>query len=254
MSMTAFEVGMKIFVDVPIPRVDRDGPSRASLSSVIEEIIDAETVLIQAPTYQGNYYHMSSLDAISIRFPTKTSIYSFDAKYQGTVQRGSMSFARMQRVSAYEERQLRDCFRLPCFIPTNVKRYWESERKPSSEYSIVLPDISEGNLLDKMLETVKDVDVPDAPPGEYFSGHLLDLSDGGALLATEEIITRGDKLTLEFKISFDLTVECKALRVFGSSNHNYPYSVGVSFVGLNLRNKERVYQYLISEQLKQRKR
>jgi hypothetical protein len=236
--MPLLEVGMKIFIDASVASMRVEAMDKVVLSSVIEEVQDTNTLLIQLPTHQGSYYQFSSFRPVSIRFPTKTSFFVFDAKFQGTVKRGSLTLARMQKVSGFEERQLRDCFRLPCLIPVQIKQYWASETSEpvKSGYRFF------GNT---------------AEPGSYegaASGHLLDLSDGGALLASGIKIERGDKLTLDFMINFEAAIECVVLRSLSSPNQNYEKCYGVCFKNINSRTKERIYQYLVGEQLKKKNR
>ncbi|MCL2068811.1 MAG: flagellar brake protein [Oscillospiraceae bacterium] len=251
--MPLIEPGMKIFVDVSTESVGGEALEMVVLNSIVEEVPDDESLLIQMPMYKGSYYPFSAFHSpLYLRFPTKTSFFAFSARYEGSVKRGPLTLARMQRVSGFEERQMRECFRLPCLIPVKIKTYWVSDKRKNAPPE-ELPEHKPGELLDAVVKTLPPGKNINEEPDDSLPGHLLDLSDGGTLLATNAELERGDKITLNFSLNFNVSVECVVVRTARSTNQNYQKSYGCSFSNITMRQKERIYQYLVNQQLRKRR-
>jgi c-di-GMP-binding flagellar brake protein YcgR len=119
---------------------------------------------------------------------------------------------------------MRDCFRLSCYIPAAIQRVWLSEFTGEPE------------------------DLPEETPAR-----ILDISDGGALVATDERFEPGERFTISFSIGMDESLECVALRVSEQIGAQFRYRAGVQFENMHRRNKDRIFRFITLEQRKKLK-
>jgi c-di-GMP-binding flagellar brake protein YcgR len=130
----------------------------------------------------------------------------------------------MRATGEIEEHQMRDCYRLSCNIPATLMRVWLSEYEGAPD-SLPVP-------------------VP---------AKILDISDGGALVATDEQFEPGDKFTMSFSIGTEESLECLALRISEQIGAQFRYRAGVQFENMHRRNKDRIFRFITLEQRKKLK-
>ncbi|ATW24303.1 flagellar brake protein [Candidatus Formimonas warabiya] len=88
---------------------------------------------------------------------------------------------------------------------------------------------------------------------DFITAPLIDLSAGGLLFMTREKLSIGDLLNLmiEFTDHQKFLLVGKVLRVAPNQNQDYPYQVGVQFVGIKEKEQDQIIKLLFQYQREQ---
>lgn len=198
-----------------------EGSNILTLPSAVEELPDDEFILINMPIHGGYYYPMPR-EPLLMQFLVDSKSYAMQVQFEDRVERNGLLFAKMRRQGKIREHQLRDCYRHKCSIPVIIERLCHSGED-------------------------------DDPEAEASGGRILDLSDGGALFATDERIEKGEKIALTFEARGSETVEAKALRVETPEEGKYYFRVASKFK-IDEQQANRIYKYIVDLQMEQRRR
>lgn len=219
----AIKAGLRVSLDLRL----KDGVSGTenvlTLSSIVEELLEDGYMLIHMPIYQGYYYPLHQDDSVLMKFRVDSELYALYIAFEERVERKNLVFAKVRRIGRIKLHQQRDCYRLPCFLPTTFERVGRSE-------------------------------TPDKGQSRIFEGTIVNFSDGGMLFATAENIRKGEKLTFTFDLNETETVEGTVLRTERKKKGDYLFRVAVRFQSEDVFQKRRFYKYIIDKQLEERRR
>ena len=216
-------VGLRISLDLQFKNDTQGMKNMLTLSSMMEEHLEDGYFLIHMPIYEGYHYPLPRDDAILMKFFIDSEMYACKAMFSERVEQGGFLFAKMRRISRIKPHQRRDCYRLPCSMPVTVERLWKHEREI----------------------------YPERQPTE---GRMINVSDGGMLLATDENIQRGDKITLTFDLGGVEIIEGMALRAERIEDGKYLFRVAVQFRNTDKAQKRRLYKRIVDKQLEEIRR
>jgi len=194
-----------------------------TLSSVVEEVLDDGGLLLQMPIHQGYHYPLPRDESLLMHFYMDSEMYALPVIFEERIERGGFVFARVRRAGRIKPHQRRDCYRFPCSLPVTVERLWIKERER----------------------------YPDRQPT---GGRMIDVSDGGMQLATDENIEKGEKLTLTFDLGSVETVEGMALRTDRIEDGSHLFRVAVRFRYTDKVQKRRIYKLIVDRQQEERRR
>jgi c-di-GMP-binding flagellar brake protein YcgR len=218
------KIGTRVFLELESEGGPGEEKQALTLSSVIADVPGPERFLLMMPMHKGSFYPLPKNVPVLMKFVAPTGMYSLKLAFEGREGHGPLSYAKMRALGNIEEHQMRDCFRLSCNIPATLRRVWLSEFKGE-------PD-----------------DLPVA-----VSAKILDISDGGALVATDEYFESGEKFTVAFSIGTEESLECVALRISEQIGAQFRYRVGVQFQNTAPRQKDRIFRFITLEQRKKLK-
>jgi c-di-GMP-binding flagellar brake protein YcgR len=218
------KIGTRVFIELESEGGPGEEKQVLTLSSVIADVPEPGSLLLLMPMHRGSFYPLPRNVPVLMKFVSAAGMYSLKLAFEGRVGQAGLAYAKMRAISEIEEHQLRDCFRLSCTIPAPVRRVWLSEFKGE-------PD-----------------DLPVA-----VSAKILDISDGGALVATDEHFESGEKFTVSFSIGTDESLECVALRISEQIGAQFRFRVGVQFQNTSPRQKDRIFRFITLEQRKKLK-
>jgi c-di-GMP-binding flagellar brake protein YcgR len=218
------KIGTRVFLELASESGPGEETQVLTLSSVIADVPDEEHLLLLMPMHRGSFYPLPKNVPLLMKFVVAAGMYTLKLVFEGREGHGPLSYAKMRAVGEIEEHQMRDCFRLSCNIPATVRRAWLSEFKGE-------PD---------------DLPVP-------VSAKILDISDGGALVATDEHFESGEKFTVSFSIGTDESLECVALRISEQVGAQFRFRVGVQFQNMPQRQKDRIFRFITLEQRNRKK-
>lgn len=222
--------GLRISIDIQLKDDVKGMKKHLTLSSIVEEVLDNNSLLIHMPIHQGYHYPMPRDESVVMKFFVEPTVYGLPLQFVQRVERDDLVFAEMLIVGKLEEYQQRDCYRLPCNISVEVERPYMPEEQ-------------------KKLKS-KSSDEDDYRP----KNRMINFSDGGMLLATDEEIERGEKITLTFDIGQAETVQGLALRTDRIEEGTHLFRVAIQFLGIDKTRRHRFYKYIVEKQLEERRR
>jgi len=191
---------------------DSESKSVLSLGSYIEEVLGDNLLLIKMPIHRGYNYPLPRNKPINAYFFMHSRMFSLSFLFLECVERDNLGYAKVRVLGDLQPGQRRDCFRLQeCDMPVLVKR----EHK-------------DGPMMPAYCE-------------------IINFSDGGMLIATNEEMTVGEAITLAFDIGTIETIKAEVLRIeapFGLYNH----SIAVRFLHTCKKQKSRFYVFIIQQQ------
>jgi len=217
------KTNMRVSLDINLKN-DLNGMKQVlTLSSVVEEVLDGNCLLIQMPLFQGYHYPLPHDTLLLMIFIADADMYAAPAKFQERIERDGFIFAKMRRLGKLIPHQRRDCYRVPCSLPVTIERLWIKEREL----------------------------YPDRQPTE---GKMIDFCDGGMLFFTDENIEAGEKITLTFDMGNTETVESIALRKERVEDGKYLFKIAAQFKNNDKAQKRRFYKYVVDMQQEERRR
>ncbi len=211
--------GTRVSVDIRI--FDEEGNRKPlSLPSVIEEVYPDGFFLIRPPEYQGAVYPLPRDEMLLVYFVAErkrkesSEMFVIPARFVERIERESAVYAKLEPLGNIEPSQRRGCYRLPLSITASLRR-------------------TEGT---------------GQPP---FDGRMVNFSDGGVLIDTNELLTEKERITLAFSIGQHETVDGVVLRTetIESEKENYPFRAAIEFVNASKEQKERFYQFVKEKQI-----
>lgn len=192
---------------------------RIIMSSLVESVED-DCILIHAPSYQGSMYPLSGKEKLLLLFTLEDKMYAISADFIDRATGDNISLIKIKTKGKKKEHQQRDCYRLPCSIPTIVKKGWKDD-----------------NFEDEPIEAT-----------------ILNFSDGGILLAANTKLDRGDRIHLSFDIGQEEVVNAKVVRMTVMEEGLFTFNFGIQFVIKDKAQKQRFYKFIMDRQMEQRRR
>jgi len=217
------KTAMRISLEIQLKNDINGMKNILTLNSVVEEILEDGSLLLQMPTYQGYHYPLPRESTILMHFIMDSEMYALPVQFEERIERDGFMFAKVRRRGRTKAHQRRDCYRFPCSLPVTVERLWQHEREI----------------------------YPERQPTE---GRIIDFSDGGMLFATDENIKKGEKITLTFDMGNVETVEGLALRSERIEDGKYLFKVAAQFRNTDIVQQRRFYKHLVNMQQEERRR
>ncbi len=184
--------------------------------SQILDIIDEHILIISGPIYKSRLVYVRRNEKVRIICVVEDrGKYQFDAevlnaKYEGVYK------LKIRRISQITKHQLRKYFRLDISIPV-------------TKYFTIMEDDEEKDLEEKC--------------------RTKDISGGGMKLYTNYKHKVGDMITCEFKVDEHLiTTKAKIVRVERVDTFEFDFALGIEFVDLEERDRDRIIKFLFSKQ------
>ena len=120
-----------------------------SYNSIVEEMLDGETVLIYAPIEQESYVKLHSYELYFVKFDLNEKYLVYECYIQRPVYLGNLMLYEIKLIGNGEVIQQRDYFRMPFYAPLS---FYPSEMDESGNpiirdiYEAIMRDISGGGL------------------------------------------------------------------------------------------------------------
>ncbi len=185
--------------------------------SQVEQIVDKNNMVIQAPIYYGRIVTLDKTKLYSILVISEKGMFRYDVEVMDYVKKDGLVFTNILLLSEGEKMQRREYWRLNCLLPLKFT-------KVESDYS------SDGQMTD---------------------GITKDISAGGIRFITNGILNVGDtiKCVILLNTEYFLTVgRIIDKRTFPKSNFKYQYRV--RFFGMQKTEQEKIFQFIFNEQRK----
>lgn len=208
---------MKINIDLA-HSVDENGKRGLTLNSVVEQVVDEHTLIIQMPIYKMAYYPLYYKEEFMIQFTTEHSVFSVPARFLGKLKRGGLTFAKVELIGPVRSGQKREFYRLPCSIPTMLGRVNE------------------------------DGDVA------YSKCSSQNISCGGMLLLTNEAVVPNEIIKLKFDIGTVETAYAKVIRMESSRGKVYKYKCSANFIDLSYEQERKLNKFITAKLLERKGR
>ena len=224
----AIQPDMKILLELKQANGTDGDVTHLSLGSYVEEVMPDGCLLIKMPVHKGSYYSLPQYKPVLIHLFAQSRMYSFTVRFVDRVKRGNLLYAMVRQLSDVKPNQRRDCFRLQCTLPITI------ERQPTDDNGE-----NDGS-------TANAANTEKRPP---IHGKMINLSDGGTAFITNETFETGEIITLTFDIGTIETLDAKVLNFDKTGDKEYRHKVSVKFNHQCKHQKDRIYKYLVSQQL-----
>jgi c-di-GMP-binding flagellar brake protein YcgR len=144
-------------------------------------------------------------------------MFVIPARFVEKIERERRAFAKLEPLGMVERSQRRDCYRLPISLSVSLRR-------------------TAGE---------------DAPP---VSAKMINFSDGGMLIATNESFDKNETVTLDFSIGRHETVQGVVLRTEKMRDGMYRFRAAIAFSTAGRAQKERFYRFITEKQMEKMQR
>jgi CheY-like chemotaxis protein/c-di-GMP-binding flagellar brake protein YcgR len=218
--IAALEEGTKVSVDIRVVN-ERGKRETLSLPSVVEEVYPDGFFLVRMPTHQGEYYPIPREEMLLIYFTVvrragkSPDMFVIPARFVEKIERSSTVYAKVEPLGKVERSQRRDCYRLPLSTSVFLRR---------------------NPAIDEMPHDAE----------------MVNISDGGMLISTDENLEKDERVTLEFTLGGKEAVEGVVLRVERAGRGDRKFRAAIQFENASAEQKERFYQYIVSRQMDKR--
>jgi CheY-like chemotaxis protein/Tfp pilus assembly protein PilZ len=210
--------GTEISVDIRI--FDKQGNRGVlALPSIITEVCPDGFFIIHTPNHQGACYALPRDEMFLIYFKAKSpnsgrlELFVMPARFVESVKRGKGVFSKLEPLGAIERSRRRASYRLPLTLSVSL-----------------LTSGKEGTIDAKM----------------------INFSDGGMLIATDERLEIGESITLNFSIGESETVQGAVLRVENTGNQKCPFETAIEFKSADREQKERFHRFITQKQMEKK--
>lgn len=187
--------------------------------SVIQEIVDEKTFFISHVLKKGYQLHHEPDEIVEIAFNRPEGIYSFEARFIKMTVLDNLFLLKFTAVSDIKKHQRRDYYRMPANL-TAVITYANEEEELIFKTSTI--DISAGGV-----RIQSHVDIPE-----------------------NTIIN----VNIEFNKSFYLDLKSKIIWTYKPDDKDDKKIIGIQFIEINEKAKQKIIRYIFEEQLRIRKK
>jgi len=191
-------------------------PSREKSSySLVQDIPDNRSLLITVPMSAGHPVILEPEQVVRINFFRSDGEFYFSARVIERIKLESILLVRIVQVSSLERLQRRDYYRFKTIIP----------------------------VLFKLAENID-------TKGAYIKGFAKDISGGGICLYTEKFIKVNSRIECKIKINGnqEIILNGKVLRIKKVQDSEKQYDVGISFVDIPDKIRDRIISFIFEEQ------
>jgi c-di-GMP-binding flagellar brake protein YcgR len=183
-------------------------------SSQVQDISKNGTILIDTPVYSGHLVPVRIGSIIQVIYFTKQGLFTFYAKVLNRFS-GKLALLEIMPISSVERLQRRQYFRLEKVIPFT--------------YTII------GEEEDKV-----------------YKGLIQDISGGGLKCKVDKKLEVGTVINCVFTLDQEITVSGKVVRYEELLEKGY--EIGVCYVDIDEKVREKIISYIFEEQRKSRQK
>jgi len=196
-----------------------------TFTSVVERLLDKNTVLIQTPTSNGRFIVLPTTEQYTLKFICSDEVEIHRPAVIKRLNEKEIQFTEFVLKGDWRRSHKRDFFRCACRVPASFSQ---------SEFN------EAGALV----------------PIGYNDCVITDLSGGGLVLVSQHEVNNGDLVFLSFTLDdHEMTALGEVRRKSKSEyNFNLPFQFGVMFVGLNRNDQDRIVGYAYRQQMEMRRR
>jgi len=189
-----------------------------SFSSRVEEVEGDGCLLVHMPIYKGGHYMLPRDRLISVYSFIEDKMFLSTALYQGRVASDNLVYARLRSTSNLRQVQRRNCYRLQMSLPIEILQ------------------------IDPFLER---------ETRSY--GQMVNISDTGMLFLTSLNIRMTEVIGLTFDLGTEKepdvqVAEGKVVRLETLYGVMYSQRVAVGFVNMPMRQRDKLYKYIMGKQ------
>ena len=214
------ETNMKIMLELDQHRDSDESTPQKSLNSNVEEILDDGHFLIGMPIYKGAYYQLPGYKNILAYLFSKSRMFSTEVQFVGRIVRDNITYAKMLQKSDLVHNQRRNSFRLQCTLPLFMEPLPPEDPAEASEL-----------------------------PQTMARGQMIDLSCEGVAFFTDEALEPGDIRIISFNIGTEEKLEAAVINVQRAHSKEHDYKASVRFNHNCQNQRDRIYKYIVEQQL-----
>lgn len=199
-----------------------DRKDEKSYPSQILDIIDDDTLVISGPIHKSNFVLIHINDKVRIICTVENKgRYTFDAEVIKVEHEGVYKL-KVKRITDIAKYQLRQYFRLNISIP--VTKYFVIKNEKG----------------DKLLKE---------------NCRTKDISGGGLQLYSNYRHSVGDIIRCQFSLDgYIVDVDAEVVRIVKVDTFEFDYALGVKFINIISRDRDRIIQFIFDKQRKLRKK
>lgn len=203
--------------------VSRLGLSSGEKSSfsLVQDILDNRTFLITLPMSEGHPVILEASQKVRICFYRNEGEFYFLAQVIDRIKIESVILISVKQISSIERLQRRDFFRFKTILPAVFRFVTDSKLKE-----------------------------------EWFKAFVNDISGGGIRLYTEKFIPLYSIIECKIKLDKveDVSLRGKVLRVSKVLEAEKQYDIGISFVDISERIRDKIITFIFEEQRRLRQK
>jgi len=205
------QIGDKIEVVTHCGHVSKEKSSY----SLVQDIPDNRSLLITLPMAAGHPVILEPNQMVKINFFRNDGEFYFSARVVERIKLESILLVRIVQISSLERLQRRTFYRFRTILP-------------------VLFTFEESAM----------------PKGQYFKGYAKDISGGGIRLYTEKFIPTNSQIECRIKMDDgrEIVLSGKVLRVRKVQDAEKQYDVGICFVDIPEKIRDRIISFIFEEQ------
>lgn len=179
----------------------------------VEDVLDRDSIKVNAPLYKGKYFPLRTGEEIKIVFHHPVSgILEFFGKITDREQSGNIINIVLKKTSQLKITQRRRFFRMPILLSSKAKK----------------------------------IDVSGGQPVRLTTKNL---SAGGMRFVCISNMATGEKIKVDLDLKdTSLSLDAEVLHAERMENSMRRYDVRVRFVDVNQREEQKLLQFLLSEQ------
>lgn len=219
------------------------------LVSQLIDFIDGDVISIATPIIYGKVIFLVKGSHYSLCFYSNKNLYECNCEVIGHYKDKNLDIVHVKLQSDLEKFQRRQYYRLECVI--------ESKYRVITEDEIKLEEKSKDETISETLK-FKINEKLDEIKSAWIPGTVTDISGGGARLNSNKLIEAGEKVLVQFDLSY--RDDCKRLELPScviASNHIEnrvgQYEHRVQFVNIGKREREDIIKYIFEQDRRRRK-
>ena len=188
--------------------------------SVIQEIVDEKTFFISHVLRKGYQLHYEEDEVVEFVFYRPVGVYSFFAKFIKMSVLDNLFLLKFSTVSEIEKHQRRDYFRMPTVLNTVVTYTSHDEEELT------------------------------------FKTYTIDISAGGARFQSNSDIPTNTIININIYLSkiFSIEIKSKVIWTYVPESIDEKKIIGIEFIEVSEKLKQKIIRFIFEEQLKIRKR
>jgi len=217
MTKGILHIGDKIEVVTHYSQASRE---KASFS-LVQDIPDDRSLLITLPMAAGHPVILEPGQIVRINFFRNEGEFYFSARVVERIKLESIFLVRIVQISSLERLQRRSFYRFMRILPIKFRLIENNE-----------------------------------PKGQFYKGYAKDISGGGVRLFTEKFIPMNCQIECRINLgeTQELAFNGKVLRVRKVQDSDKQYDIGVCFVDIPEKLRDRIISFIFEEQRQLRKK
>lgn len=237
MVTKVIQVGDKIDVVESNATVDSQEEKKVYKSQVYD-VVDEEQLKIAMPQEKGKLLLLHLETVYRFQFYTETGLYECKGKVIDRYKTDNVYVVVVELISALKKIQRREFYRLNCLLDGQIHKLDEEE-------------LMAGDL--KRILRMQEVNIP-----VYEKAVIVDISGGGARIATDYQVEEGSYIILKFQVNFkddfqEYRLLSHVVTVKKLENKKKDYELRIEFEQIDNNVRESLIKYIFEEERKKRK-